>query len=401
MTGTLRTLFTIVVACSFCHVIGCHQPAGNPSASSTKAQGKADSYFVYFGTFTDRQSKGIYRSTMNAATGALSQPELVAQVPSPSFLALHPNHRFMYSVNEVDRFDGRHTGSISAFAIDPASGQLTLLNQAPSGGAGPTHIAIDRTGQLVLVANYAGGSVAALPIQFDGRVSDPAAVDQHRGKGTDPARQGEPHAHCVNFDPANRFALSADLGLDKVFVYHVDPRAGTIAANNPPFASVAAGSGPRHLAFGRSGREVYVTNEMACTVTAFHYDPNRGSLVEFQSISTLPEDFQGQKSTAEIMVHPSGKFLYVSNRGDANSIALFSIDRQTGKLTAVDHTSTQGRTPRSFGIDPAGTWFLAANQDTDNVVVFRIDPATGKLKPTGVNLHVPTPVCVTFLAMAR
>jgi 6-phosphogluconolactonase len=372
-------------------VIGLAGCQSNAPADSGTA--KPSSFRVYIGTFTGKGSQGIYLMSMDPGTGALGQPQLVAEASSPSFLALHPNHRFLYSVNEIDQ------GGVSAYAIDSASGKLSPLNQQPSGGNGPTHIAIDRNGTNVWVANYGSGSVEMLPVESDGKLGTPSAVDQHQGKGADPSRQSGPHAHCVNVDPGNHFLLSADLGLDKVFVYKLNINAHTMTPNDPPSASVEPASGPRHLAFHPSGKYVYVTNEMSCTVTAFHYNGTKGTLESFQNISTLPADFQGDKSTAEIMVHPSGKFLFVSNRGNANSIARFRIDPADGKLTMLGTTSTQGKTPRSFGIDPTGTFLIAANQDSDNVVVFRIDPATGDLNPTGVDVKVPTPVCVTFLAV--
>ncbi|HXE52049.1 MAG TPA: lactonase family protein [Tepidisphaeraceae bacterium] len=395
MLKRTRAILGMVLPLVWCALGGCqHQGQGGGATASGEP---ANAYSVYVGTFTGKTSKGIYLLHMDATTGQLSRPELAAIADSPSFLALHPNHKFIYSVNEIDQFNGNRTGSLSSFAVESSSGKLKLLNQQSSGGPGPTHLCIDATGRVVLVANYAGGSVASVPVRADGALDELASIDQRWGTGADKSRQEGPHAHCIYCDPNNRFALSCDLGLDKVFVYRLDPVHGTISPNNSPFATVAPGSGPRHLAFGKSGRFVYVNNEMACTVTAFAYDPDHGRLSEIQTISTLPQGFTGDKSTAEIMVHPSGKFLYVSNRGSANSIAVFRIDRQTGRLTLVDHTSTQGRTPRGFGIDPAGRWLLAANQDTDNIVVFRIDPQTGRLTPAGVDVQVPTPVCVIFV----
>lgn len=361
------------------------------------AAGAETAYWVYVGTFTAKQSKGIYRMRLDPATGALTEPELAAEAPSPAFLAIAPNHRFLYSVNEVEKLDGRKEGGVSAFSLDPGTGKLALLDRQPSAGTGPTHISLDSEGHNALVANYGSGSVAVLPIGSDGKLAPPASVDQHRGTGADKMRQEGPHAHCFNLDPAGRFALACDLGLDKVFVYRFDAATGAISPNDPPAASVAPGSGPRHLAFSPDGKRVYVVNEMACTVTGFDYDAEHGRLAEFQTASTLPEGFAGEKSSAEVAVHPSGKFLYASNRGQANSIAIFRIDPATGRLTPAGHTSTQGRAPRHFGIDPTGTWLLAANQDTDNVVVFRIDPDSGALKPAGTNVHVPTPVCILFL----
>ena len=382
---------------------GCgHAEVSKPSSEAAGSAGTAaGTYRVYIGTFTDRQSKGVYLLQMDAGTGALSEPQLVAEAKSPSFLAVHPTDRFIYSVNEVNDFGGGSGGGVSAFAIDTGSGKLSPLNAQPSAGSGPTHIAIDRAGNAVLVANYGSGSVAVLPVKQDGTLDKPSSVDQHQGKGADPQRQEGPHAHCVALDPTNRFALSADLGLDKVFVYRFDGAKGTITPNDPPFATMAAGSGPRHLAFHPSGKYVYVNTEMACTVAAFQWDGQRGTLSQFQEISTLPESFSGNKSTAEVAVHPSGKFLYVSNRGDANNIAAFQIDPANGRLTAAGHTSTGGKTPRSFGIDPTGRWLIAANQDTDNLFVFRIDPGTGALSPAGVEVKVPTPVCVTYVPVPR
>jgi 6-phosphogluconolactonase len=359
------------------------------------------SYFVYIGTFTTKQSKGIYLMRMDATSGSLSKPELVAEAPSPAFLALAPNHHFLYSVNEVDKLDGKPQGGVSAFSIDATSGKLTFLNRQFSAGGGPTHISLDRDGKNALVANYGTGSVAVLPIGADGKLAPVSSSDQHAGTGADPQRQKGPHAHCINVDPDNRYALSCDLGLDKIFVYRFDPAKGAITPNDPPAGTVAPTSGPRHLAFHPNGKRLYVVNEMACTVTGFNYDADKGTMTEFQSITTLPEGFKGNKSTAAIAVHPSGKFLYASNRGAANSIASYKIDPETGKLTLISITSTQGRAPRDFSLDPTGNWLVAANQDTNNVVVFRIDAETGELKPTGTNIEVPSPVCVTFLEAPR
>lgn len=353
------------------------------------------SYDVYIGTFTDHGSKGIYLMQMDASDGALTEPQLAVEAPSPAFLALHPNHRVLYSVNEVDK------GTVSAFSIDEQSGKLTFLNKEPSAGHRPTHLVVDPEGKNVLTANYGSGSVAVLPIEADGKLAAPSSFDQHTGKGADPSRQEGPHAHSIYVDPSGHFALSCDLGLDKIFIYRFDPQAHTITHDDPPFGTVAPGSGPRHLAISPDGHHLYVVDEMACTVTAFDYDSSRGTMSEIQSISTLPDDFQGQKSTAEVAVHRSGRFLYASNRGDANSIAIFKIDPSTGKLTAVGHVSTQGRAPRDFALDPSGKWLLAANQDTNNIVEFQIDQQTGALQPTGVNIKTPTPVCITFLPVGN
>jgi 6-phosphogluconolactonase len=256
---------------------------------------------------------------------------------------------------------------------------------------------VDKTGRNVLVANYGSGSVACLPVKEDGRLAEASAFIQHTGSSVNPQRQQGPHAHSVNMSPDNRFAMVADLGLDEVLVYRFDPVKGSLAANDPPFAKVKPGSGPRHFAFHPGGKFAYVINELASTVTALAYDARRGILSEVQTVSTLPPGFTGTSTTAEVQVHPSGKFLYGSNRGH-DSIAVFGIDARKGTLTPIEHVPTQGKTPRNFGIDPTGSYLLAANQSSDNVVVFRIDPQTGRLTPTGQVLEVGIPVCVKFVA---
>jgi 6-phosphogluconolactonase len=373
---------------------GLFSPAGS-RADAQAAEGPG-TMWVYIGTYTQRGSQGIYRADFDLATGRLESPRLAAEVVNPSFLAIHPSHKFLYAVGEVGDFAGGKGGAVSALAVDPASGRLSLLNQKSSRGAGPCHVAVDRSGKFVLVANYGGGSVACLPIQSDGSLGDATSFVQHAGSSVDRQRQEGPHAHSVNLDPANRFAFVADLGLDKVFIYRFDADRGTLSANDPPWAKVAPGAGPRHFAFHPSGRFAYVINEMHSTVTALGYDADRGALETIGTVSTLPEGFSGSSTTAEVQVHPSGKFLYGSNRGH-DSIAVFAIDPDTGKLTAAGHASTQGKAPRNFGIDPAGRWLLAANQDSDSIVVFRIDGETGKLLSMGPGIRVPMPVCVKFM----
>ena len=351
---------------------------------------------VYVGTYTGKSSKGIYMSRLNPVTGALSPVELAAEVNNPSFLAIHPNHKFVYAVNEVSDSDGKPTGAVSAFAIDSQTGKLKLLNHQSSQGAGPCHLVVDRAGKNVLVANYGGGSCACLPIGSDGRLAEATAAIQHRGKSVNPGRQEGPHAHSINLDHANRFAFCADLGLDQVLIYRFDSSKGTLAPNDPPAANVAPGSGPRHFAMHPTGKFAYLINEIANTVTAFALDSERGTLKELQTISTLPKDYNETSHTAEVVVHPSGKFLYGSNRGH-DSLAIFTIDQATGKLTSAGHQLTGGKTPRNFAIDHTGLWLLAENQGSGTIVVFKIDPQKGSLQPSGRNLAVPSPVCVRFL----
>jgi 6-phosphogluconolactonase len=301
-------------------------------------------------------------------------------------------------VGEVNTFAGKKSGAVSAFAVERATGRLTPLNQQPSAGAGPCHLVVDRAGKNVLVANYGGGSAAVLPIRADGSLAPSSTSIHHTGSSVNPQRQKEPHAHSINLDPANRHAFVADLGLDKVMVYDFDAARGRIAPNDPPHAAVKPGAGPRHFAFHPSGRWAYVINELDSTVTAFAYDSARGALRETQTLSTLPPDFTGRSYTAEVQAHPSGKFLYGSNRGH-DSIAVFAVNERSGKLTFVECVSTRGKTPRNFGLDPSGRWLLAANQGSDTIAVFRINPATGRLQPAGEPVPAPVPVCVKFLAV--
>ncbi len=357
-----------------------------------------EKYAVYFGTYTGGESKGIYIYHMDPATGTLTEAGVAEGVTNPSFLAVHPAGKFVYSACETGGFGGKKTGSVAAFAVNPQNGALTLLNQESSEGTSPCHLVVDNAGRNVLVANYGSGTVAVLPIREDGRLGPATCVIRHEGSSVNPRRQKEPHAHSINLDPAGRFAFAADLGIDKIMIYRFNPADGKLAANEPPSAQLAPGSGPRHFAFHPGGRHAYVINELLSTVTAFAYDEARGALKEIQTVPTLPDGYKGQNTTAEVQVSPDGKFLYGSNRGH-DSLAVFRIDSSTGKLTPSGHKPTQGRTPRNFGIDPSGKWILAANQGSDTVVVFRVDPGTGKPEPTGTVLKVPKPVCVKFLAL--
>jgi 6-phosphogluconolactonase len=353
-------------------------------------------YRVYFGTYTGAKSKGIYVARFDTATGRLSEPELAAETKSPSFLAVHPNRRVLYAVGETTVRDGQRAGAVNAFAIAPKTGRLTWLNQQSSGGLGPCHLAVDAQGRCALVANYTSGSIASLPILPDGRLGPPASTRQHHGSGADPRRQAGPHAHCVVPDPGGRFALACDLGLDQVLVYRLDAGRATLTAHDPPFGAVPPGAGPRHLAFSPDGKFVYVINELGSSLTTFRFDPQRGELRAVQTISALPENFTGQNTCAEVQVHPSGRFVYGSNRGH-DSIAVFAADKESGRLRLVEHQSSRGKSPRHFAIEPGGAWLLAENQGSDSVVVFQIDAPTGRLQPTGQSVTVGAPVCAVFL----
>lgn len=345
---------------------------------------------------TPGTDEGIYVYRLDAETGALAPLHAVGGVVNPSFLAVHPSRRFLYSVGEAAGPDGTPTGAVSAFALDPATGSMTFLNRESSGGGGPCHLSVDATGRLLVVANYGTGSVTALPIGADGRLGPPGATIQHRGSSVDPRRQTGPHAHSIAPDPANRFALAADLGLDQVLVYRLDPASGTMAPADPPAASLRPGSGPRHLDYHPSGRWVYVINELDSTMTAGAYDAARGTLTEIQSLSTLPDDWSGTNYCADVHVHPSGRFVYGSNRGH-DSLAIFAVDAGSGRLSPIGHEPTRGAWPRNFGIDPSGRLLLAANQNSDNIVAFRIDEASGEIVATGEMTRVPRPVCVKFV----
>ena len=352
--------------------------------------------WVYVGTSENAVGRGIYRFPFDTVTGKAGAVELAAEAARPTFLAIHPSQRFLYAVNAIGEFQGQKTGAVSAFALDGKTGELRLLNQQSSGGAGPSHVVVDREGRNALVANYGGGSVACLPIDAEGRLKPPTSVIQHTGASVNPARQEGPHAHSINLDAANRFAFAADLGLDQILIYRYDTAPGTLTPHNLPSVATAPGAGPRHFAFHPSGRFAYVINELTSTVTAFRYDADAGVLREVQTVSTLPEHFDGANTGAEIDVHPSGKWLYASNRGH-NSVVLFSVDSDKGTLTYVEEQGTGGFKPRHFGIEPSATYLAVGNQDSDTILVARVDAGNGRLKPSGILANAPSPVCIKFL----
>lgn len=356
--------------------------------SSTNA---ADTrYWVYIGT----NGKEIHKLEFDTGTGALASKGVVAETPRPSFLAVHPTKRFLYAVGEVNAIGSKKGGGLVAFALDPATGNLSKLNEQSSGGAGPCHLVVDATGKCVLAANYGGGSACVLPIRLDGTLGEASAFVQHQGSSMNPSRQMEPHAHSINLDPANKFAFVADLGTDEVIVYRFDPDKGTLIRTGA--YNTTKGAGPRHFAFHPGGKHAFVINELDSTLDAMSYDPATGKLTRTDSKTTLPVGFTGTNYPAEVQVHPSGKFIYGSNRGH-DSIAAFAFDATTGKLTPVGHATEGIKVPRNFGIDPTGKFALVANQDGNSVAVFRIDPATGKLSPTDQKVAVGKPVCVKFV----
>ena len=365
-------------------------PVAGGSADKPAASRK---YLVFVGTYTTKtESKGIYSYEFDSEIGKLTPKGLAAETRDPSWVVVHPSGKFLYAANEAGK-----ASTVSAFAIDAKSGKLTLLNQLPALGEDPCYLSFDKTGKYVFVANYSSGSVVVFPIGADGKLAAATANVRDEGKpGPDKERQDGPHAHWIETSPDNRFALVADLGLDEVLVYKFDVGNGLLTPNDPAYAKIEAGSGPRHLAFSPNEKFVYVTNELSSTVTAFSYNSEKGALSKIHTNQTLPAGFVGENDTAEIVVHPSGRFLYVSNRGH-DSVAEFSLDRANGKMAHLGISHTGGKTPRNFAIDPSGKYMLAENQLSNNIVVFKIDPATGGLTPTGQVVEVPSPVNIAFL----
>jgi 6-phosphogluconolactonase len=348
---------------------------------------------LFVGTYTGTSSRGIYTCLFNEATGELDAPSLAADTPNPSFLASSADGRFLFAVNEIDTFDGARSGSVTSFAIDAVSGRLTRLSVQASLGAAPCHLALDGTGRFLAVANYTGGTFALLPVGADGRLAPAQAVLRNAGTGPNRARQGGPHAHMVLFDATNRYLLGADLGIDRVLVYRFDPASGAVAADPSAF-EVPPGSGPRHLAFHPRDPLLFAINELTSTVSTFIWDDVTGWLDRRGEESTLPDGYSEPSSAAEIAVHPSGRFLYGSNRGH-DSITCWGLSSD-GQLALIDHVPTRGRTPRHFALAPSGRWLLAANQASDSLVVFAIDEESGRLTPTGPLVPASTPVCLAF-----
>lgn len=369
------------------------------------AAGNVAARYVYAGTYTKgapggdsgAKSNGVYVLRVNPRDGAL---EVVQNVPSdnPSFLCLDPKQRHLFVAVETDDYDGEKQGALEAYRIDPASGELTFLNRVGSKGAWPCHLETDPTGGFLVVANYGGANFAVASILKDGQLGAISDVHTNTGSGPNAQRQEAPHPHCVKFDRTGRHIAAADLGIDKVQLFQLATSTGKLSLVDE--APVTQGAGPRHLAFHPNGRYLYVINELNATISVFGYSNGKIGK-EIQTISTVPADFPAHKSTAEIMVHPSGKFLYGSNRKFedhplADSIVGYSIDPSTGRLTLIEHTTRDIRFPRHFNIEPSGNWLYACNQKGDSIVQFSIDPQTGQLNATGHAAHVPVPVSMAF-----
>ncbi|HVZ64412.1 MAG TPA: lactonase family protein [Lacunisphaera sp.] len=353
---------------------------------------------AFIGTYTkDNSSRGIYATRLDVTTGALSTPTVAAETSNPTFLALHPNGRFLYSLGQLPLPDGKSGGAIEAYALDSGSGRLNPLNRESSGGAGLAHLAIDATGRMLVAVSYHGGYVTAFPLGADGRVGPPTGRIALEGQpGPNRLRQNQSHAHSVTIAPDNRFALVADLGLDRVFSFRLDVAAARLVPNDPPSAVLPPGAGPRHAKFSADGRFLYVLNEIDGSISSCRYDAARGVATPFQHISTLPAGFKvtDPDRAAEIRIHPNGRYVYASNRGH-DSIAVFAR-ADDGALQLVDFTPCGGKHPRNFNLSPDGTWLVCANMDSNNLVVFQVDPGTGRLASPRATAAVPAPVCVLF-----
>jgi 6-phosphogluconolactonase len=356
----------------------------------------AQDNIVFFGTHSVGPQKGISVAHFNSETGVLTKPELVECAPAPAYFIIHPNGKYLYVCNSNDFARGYTGQTISSYYIDPKNGNITLLNQQSSGGADPSYICMDTSEKFVLVANYKGGSVAVIAIKRNGSLGRITSNIKHAGRSVDSLRQTQPYAHSINLDPANRFALVADLGLDKLFVYRFNSKKGTLEPNEPPFVKVPPGSGPRHLAFHPNGKFVYLINEMASSIITYAWDCAAGKLTELQISTTLPPDYKGINACAEIEVYPNGRFLYASNRGH-ESLAVFSIDDMTGKISLLENIPTQGKSPRNFSFDPTGKWLIVTNHGSDNAMVFKVDDSSGHLTPSGEPVPIVYPFCIRFL----
>ena len=363
-------------------------------AGASPALAQQAGRLVFVGTYTNEKSHGIFSFRFDDRTGTLTPLGLAIETPSPSFIVASADGRYLFAVNEVDRYNGDASGSVSSFAINRETGKLTWLSTQPSKGTSPCHLALDRTGRFLAVANYSSGTVAVLPVGDDGRLAPASQVIAHEGRGPNASRQEGPHAHQVVFSADNRFMMAVDLGTDRVLVYRFDARTGRLSPNVPAGVSTVPGAGPRHIAFHPDGTHAFVISELASTITAMTWDAAAGTLTAGASVRTLPADFAGASSTAEIAVHPNGRFVYGSNRGH-DSIAIFAAAAD-GALTPIGFEPSRGKTPRHFAIAPGGRWLVAANQDSGTLAVFRIDDATGRLTASGALVDSGTPVCVLF-----
>jgi 6-phosphogluconolactonase len=382
----MKRAYALLVVCAAL------SPAAWSSPQGSSPQAADSQYWVYVGTYTRNTSKGIYAFRFDASAGTLRPVGLVAETPSPAFIAAHPNGRFLYAANERE-YNEVMGNQVTTFAIDPATGRLTQLKRTPSSGDGPAHVVMDPTGRSLVVSNYRGGNVAVLPVQPDGTLGAASSVDQHYGRGPH-QRQDSPHAHGSAISSDNNWVLTAEHGIDQVMAYRFDAGRGTIVPADPPSLKVAPGRAPRHVVFHPNGRTAYVVNELIPSLTVLGV--SSGALRELQTIPTMPADYSGPHSGAEVVINRAGTFVYTSNRGP-DTVTVFAIDAVTGLATAVQHVPTGGMTPRNIALDPTGGFLFAGNQATNNLVLFRVDSTTGRLTPTGQVFDVPEPTAIAFV----
>ncbi len=352
--------------------------------------------FVFVGTYAPSDAPSIYTCRWSPAQGSLDIADTTDGVENPSFLTIDKDGQHLYSVCETASLGGTPGGGAAAFRIHRETGSLSLLNMQSSKGPGSCHVTLDRTGRFLVVSNYGGGSVAVLPVQDDGTLAAASSFVQHEGAGPNPDRQEGPHAHSAICDPVKDRLFVSDLGLDKVLIYELDTAAGKVTPNDPPYAETHPGAGPRHFVLDNSGSHAYGINELDSTITVYDYDRDSGRLAPTQTVSTLPENFDGHNQSSDIHLHPSGRFLYGANRGH-DSIAVFAVDAKNGRLTATAHESTRGHWPRNFAVDPSGAYLLAANERSGTIHSFAVDRDSGQLEHMGQACAIPKPVCIQFL----
>jgi len=388
----MKTILAILVTLIFL-ITNISGKDKDPMDSDAKKEGPI---FLFIGTYTDPgKSQGIYIYQMDRVTGELRKVGVSDKTVNPSYLVIHPNHKWLYAVNELGENNGKFLGGVSAFRIDLDKKKLEFINSVSSRGSYPCHISVDHTGKFVMTANYGNGTVAVFPIRKDGSLAEASFVDQHQGKGPNEKRQQGPHAHMIMQGFDHRFVYSNDLGIDKILVYKIDTVRGKLVSCGE--VPTMPGAGPRHLVFHPDRKWAYTVNELNGTIEAFTVDKGTGLLNRFQVISTLEKGETREPGSAAIHITPNGKFLYATNRGEINNIAMFSINQEKGELQLLGHQPVKGKTPRNFVIDPSGAFVLIANQNSDNVVAFQIDEQTGLLKDTGIEISVPNPVCLKFL----
>ncbi len=358
------------------------------------AKAQQQSYLIT-GTYTNGKSEGIYVFQFNSNDGTAKAVSSI-KISNPSFVAVSPDEKFAYSVEEDAAKNGKE-GEISAFSFDKQTGRLSFLNRKPTGGDHPCYVSVDKTGRWVAAGNYTSGSLSLMPVLADGSLGTATTIIKHEGSGPNKSRQASPHVHCTFFSPDNRFLFVPDLGIDKVMIYAFDETTGKLTAAKQPFAESVPGSGPRHISFHPSNKFAYLMQELSGTVTTFKY--KKGKLKNRQIISSMPAGDTSFAGSADIHVSPDGQFLYASNRAESNTIAIFSINQKNGKLSLVGHQSTLGKTPRNFNFDPTGNFLLVANQNSDAIVIFKIDKQTGLLTDTNNRIDVGKPVCLKWISM--